>query len=73
MVHNKLKTYSTLRVLYGLSHLSGLKYTLPTFWPQVKNHNVKSNILKKNTSQVIARVHNIVILLKNLEENLKHP
>ena len=49
-VHQKLNTYSTLFVLCRFSHLSwfqGLKYIPPSFWPQVTNHDVKSNSLKK--------------------------
>ena len=74
-VHQKLKTYLTLCVLYGLSHLSlfrGFKYISPPFLPRVTNHYVKSNILKKVIFLVIAQLHKFVIMLKNLEENLRY-
>ena len=48
-VHQKQKTYSNLCVLCWLSHLSwfeGPKYIPPSFWPQVRNHDVRSKMSK---------------------------
>ena len=72
--HQKLKIYSTLCVLSGLSHLSwfqGLKYISPSFFPyKLPNHTVV-NFFEKNIHLVTALFHDVKKLRRKPKIDVK--